>query len=1311
MVPGLESTQRPRRPTAFEVSFPNEFSGDKDDGEEGEEDEDAVNEGDNEQVSRRGKRKHDSTARSDGRPAKRHNHHPPPGLVEEDGEKEMYYTPRPDELPESAPDIAFLLGEDDAPNPAGEGDDGGEMDKKPVRVLHDWSVFDARPRPKKRGELALHMLPLDALDTPSSGCSPEGAGVAAPLFENDEDAGQEDDGDYDDDGEGEDEAKAVSVRLRLGALLRYTIDYTKSDDPIFIETTTAWYILGVPAREYRAYYAPFFRAHKIAQALVCALVCDPDMSLEAFVSELEASACSALGSGGTCTPRDLQDAIPAIHAALDTLDEPTYRALRGAPLLQLILDVPGSERGAASLPMRRTHMRQGQGPRVSSRRAPFRLLPATMGNLDLAVLRPENQRPTHVTPRIAELAAGLFREQLVVLGRRPSAAPATRRRMGGGGLSGNSREEWSSLRRAVAMALCPEGTQSVEAPTRWRLHPRQPFMHCVGLVDVRGQVPKALFKVGDVVLVPIGEDETKRGHVPVPLPLTPDATPRDSRLSDYFWFGRVVHINGQDERVHIQWFDYAPNTFLDDIGDPRELFLTPLCDTLPLVALCGTVPVADFSARASVPDDYDGYFFRFVYDKTDASFSEPLPTPPHADPPYNCTVCARREEEEIEAHGRVVRRAGGVAGVAVHGTTFHVGDFALVRAEEGPSRIAQLVGVFTSDPVWVKLQLLGRVSDLADLLPPDELCDERHLFFTDEFEEAPVENLLAQCFVLHHDLIFDMDLWATLGPAHFYYRYRFAQRRPASWDERMPLAEDAGVGCSTCAFALQTRLAEAVAFEEEAQARKLRVLDVFAGAGAMSLGMESATSGMKTTHAIELGPSAARTFRRNSPGTIVYNQCANEVLRYAVKSHRGLLMDDDVPKDIYDNSPLPPPPRPGDIDVIVAGFPCQPHSQLNMFQKANDVKSNLILNLLSWVDFLEPPYCVFENVRGFLSYNLRAVQLDEHRTAGGISMGGLKFLVHAMLAMNYQVRFCLLQAAHYGTPQTRVRFFLFAARRGHPLPSAPQPTHDFPRTHRLEVHFPNGDIARAVHAEVGTAPFRFVSIDDAISDLPRFDWKNPSLNRLSAQKRAEARERAERVPALRCDQTKKHIGFEGPVSGAGLRYHHAPRTSFQAWCRRRRTEDLQHFTRALKPATVERVVNIPLIARADYRSLEKEHWEWQFSDPASAIARKGFRPGLYGRLDKDFVFQTTVTNVEPTAKQSRVLNPYCHRMVTVRELARSQGFPDSFVFHSINDDVVTMHRQIGNAVPWPVAAAIGRELREARLKKWRKDRQDAMVIE
>ena len=71
-----------------------------------------------------------------------------------------------------------------------------------------------------------------------------------------------------------------------------------------------------------------------------------------------------------------------------------------------------------------------------------------------------------------------------------------------------------------------------------------------------------------------------------------------------------MHINGEDERVHVQWLDHASNTFLDDIADQRELFLTPLCDTLPLINLCGTVHVTDMSGVASVGDDFDGYFFR-----------------------------------------------------------------------------------------------------------------------------------------------------------------------------------------------------------------------------------------------------------------------------------------------------------------------------------------------------------------------------------------------------------------------------------------------------------------------------------------------------------------------------------------------------------------------------------------------------------------------------------------------------------------------------------------------------------------------------
>jgi DNA (cytosine-5)-methyltransferase 1 len=104
----------------------------------------------------------------------------------------------------------------------------------------------------------------------------------------------------------------------------------------------------------------------------------------------------------------------------------------------------------------------------------------------------------------------------------------------------------------------------------------------------------------------------------------------------------------------------------------------------------------------------------------------PPPSDAHAasEPPNNCAICAQREEEEMQTHGRIIRRTGSVTGVAIHGATFHVGDFALLRAEEGPARIGQITGLFSGSPVWIRVQLLGRLSDLVDLLPADELRDE-----------------------------------------------------------------------------------------------------------------------------------------------------------------------------------------------------------------------------------------------------------------------------------------------------------------------------------------------------------------------------------------------------------------------------------------------------------------------------------------------------------------------------------------------------------------------------------------------------------
>ncbi len=91
----------------------------------------------------------------------------------------------------------------------------------------------------------------------------------------------------------------------------------------------------------------------------------------------------------------------------------------------------------------------------------------------------------------------------------------------------------------------------------------------------------------------------------------------------------------------------------------------------------------------------------------------------------------------------------------------------------------------------------------------------------------------------------------------------------------------------------------------------------------------------------------------------------------------------------------------------------------------------------------------------------------------------------------------------------------------------------------------------------------------------------------------------------------------------------------------------------------------------------------------------GHWSGVFGRLDPEGFFSTTLTKPDPKARQGRVLHPEQNRVVSVRECARSQGFPDRTRFAgNINE----RYAQVGNAVPPPLAAALGLELRKAAAK-------------
>ncbi|TFY55316.1 hypothetical protein EVG20_g9367 [Dentipellis fragilis] len=1261
----------PRRPSAFDVSFPEE----------------AEQERRAQAQAQAQKRK--AGAQGDTRPAKKQNQDDKRTGRRSTAAASAYYTPHPGDILEQQ--HTHIFGEDP------DADDG---DGIPVRVLTDFVLFD----PTRTNELVSPAL-LESVDE-VEGRQFEGAGVVAPYYVNEEDEGLEDD-DEDDD---EDEERGM--RLRLSAVLAVYIDYSKLDDPFYITTLHAWYILRMPSPHYRKLYAEYYRVHKTLQWLISTALAAGQTRYDDFMEEFGAVHDEIIGR--RFDVRDINDAVripdpvrcfslrsltnilciyqaPQLRFAIDTLadnlkgpdDTPERRTfvsrVLSHPLISRVLggtnlypQAPSSSQGPSrSQPQKRSTL-----TRLQER------LQGSTANRDLAVLRPEQQNPTHVTPLISVLAAGLFREQLIVVGPKPaqpSRAVLRRRR----------ERERQTIIRSIAVAL--RENVRVSAIRQWQLERGSEYLTKLKVGDI-------VYEIGDVVIVPIGSDDAEDPDKPAPdLPSDPDEIPQNALVADYFWFAQIMYFQDTDRgyAVHVRWFEHSSKTVLGDISDPQELFLTNICDGIRPQTLSGKVEAVELEQdQTALSNDEDHYYYKFIYSKQGASFTT-IPSSPTDGlrPPDNCYSCLLSSQTKANEQGYPIPN-----GVVYRGVNYHIDDFVFVKSPcDGPCHIGQITSIAipkrASTDVPLTICLLGLFTSLASILPSNEERDERHLFLTDEKKTVQMQDLLQICHVAHYDNIPSRDYWCGTNTDHFYVKYHFPTLSPSSWNQRKAAQSLQLPVCETCFNDMQIKQAQ---WEMFAGGPPMHIFDPFAGVGAFGLGMEMA-GGMKTTHAIEISPSAAITLKTNMPDTVVYNQCANTVLQYTIKSQNGHLSRAETPTQLYDDvTKLGPPPSLDAVDIMIAGFPCQPHSGLNMFQKANDRKSNLILNLLSWVDIMRPNYCVFENVKGFLSFNLNSVQKDQYQTEGGITMGGLKFVYRALLAMNYQVHCALLQGAHYGTPQTRVRFFLMAAKRSYILPEMPAPTHDFPDANKLAIKFSiSKHPIRPILTERGTAPFQAVTVDSAISDLPRFHWKHPKPFSQSGLNHVREVRRVSQAITLECDQSKPWVGIEGVPQ-----YRTPPLTSFQHFCRQKPTPNIQHFTRTLKPLTVERVLNIPLVAGADYRDLRKELWEWQFSDPNSAIARGGFRPGLYGRIDKDGYFQTTVTNMEPTAKQSKVLNPYCHRTVTVRELARSQGFPDHFVFHSENNSVLTMHRQIGNAVPLPLGIALGREIRKAQFQMW-----------
>jgi DNA (cytosine-5)-methyltransferase 1 len=168
--------------------------------------------------------------------------------------------------------------------------------------------------------------------------------------------------------------------------------------------------------------------------------------------------------------------------------------------------------------------------------------------------------------------------------------------------------------------------------------------------------------------------------------------------------------------------------------------------------------------------------------------------------------------------------------------------------------------------------------------------------------------------------------------------------------------------------------------------KNYKVLELFAGAGGLAVGMEMA--GLKCVALNEIDKWACQTLRKNRPHW--------KVLEGDIKSF-------DFSE--YHNK----------VDVVTGGFPCQAFSYAGKKLGLADARGTLFYEFARVVQQVNPLICIGENVRGLLSHD------------GGKTLKGM---ISILDEIGYNVvPVDVLKAVHYKVPQKRERLILVGVRK------------------------------------------------------------------------------------------------------------------------------------------------------------------------------------------------------------------------------------------------------------------------------------------
>lgn len=181
-------------------------------------------------------------------------------------------------------------------------------------------------------------------------------------------------------------------------------------------------------------------------------------------------------------------------------------------------------------------------------------------------------------------------------------------------------------------------------------------------------------------------------------------------------------------------------------------------------------------------------------------------------------------------------------------------------------------------------------------------------------------------------------------------------------------------------------------------------IDLFAGAGGLSLGFEQA--GFDVVAAVEIDPVHAATHRFNFPECAVIPKSVVGLSGVEIREAAGIGNRN--------------------VDVVFGGAPCQGFSLIGQ-RAIDDPRNSLVREFVRLVRELDATYFVFENVKG--------LTVGKHRKF-------LEEIIEEFETNGYLVRrdWKVLNASSYGAPQDRERLILMGAKMGRKVPTYPPKT-------------------------------------------------------------------------------------------------------------------------------------------------------------------------------------------------------------------------------------------------------------------------------